>query len=105
MLDKIAQSDNADMLAEVRALRAEQRANFAALRELIEARLGAAPVDDDALSVPVAARICKKSEQTLRNWAPHIAHFDPRARRYVISRARLKAYLQQRFGCVPPELD
>jgi hypothetical protein len=40
--------------------------------------------DADQLSVPTAAAICNRSQQTIRNWAPHIGHFDPRTHRFVI---------------------
>src|SRR6516165_8250408 len=59
----------------------------------------------DELSVPTAAAICGRSQQTIRNWAPHIGHFDPIAHRFIISKAKLTAYLRKRFGRVPSELE
>jgi hypothetical protein len=96
MLDRptIAEPTLADVVAELRSL-----------RELIEQRIGVAQDSGDELSVPQAARIVGKTEQTIRNWAPHIGYFDARARRFIISKAKLAAYLEARFGSVPVELE
>ena len=59
----------------------------------------------DELSVPTAAAICGRSQQTIRNWAPHIGHFDPIMHRFIISKAKLAGYLRKRFGRVPSELE
>jgi hypothetical protein len=63
------------------------------------------PSDPDELSVPAAAVICGRSQQTIRNWAPHIGHFDPIVHRFIISKTKLAAYLRKRFGRVPSELE
>ena len=59
----------------------------------------------DELSVSAAAAICGRSQQTIRNWAPYIGHFDPMVHRFVISKAKLTVYLRKRFGHVPSELE
>ena len=59
----------------------------------------------DELSVAAAAAICGTSQQTIRNWAPHIGRFDPERHRTVVSKARLAAYLRKRFGRVPREFE
>ena len=59
----------------------------------------------DELSVAAAAAICGRSQQTIRNWAPHIGHFDPIVHRFIISKAKLTMYLRERFGRVPTELE
>ena len=59
----------------------------------------------DELSVLAAAVICGRSQQTIRNWAPHIGHFDPILHRFIISKAKLAGYLRKRFGRVPSELE
>ena len=59
----------------------------------------------DELSVLAAAVICGRSQQTIRNWAPHIGHFDPIMHRFIISKAKLAGYLRKRFGRVPSELE
>jgi hypothetical protein len=59
----------------------------------------------DQLSVAAAAVICGMSQQTIRNWAAHIARFDPETQRLIVSKARLAAYLRKRFGRVPSELE
>jgi hypothetical protein len=61
--------------------------------------------DADELSVAAAAAICGKSQTTIRNWVPHVGRFDPRLHRFIISKARLAAYLRKRFGHVPNELE
>jgi hypothetical protein len=59
----------------------------------------------DELSVAEAAAICGRSQQTIRNWAPHIGRFDQKVHRLIVSKARLAAYLRKRFGRVPSELE
>jgi hypothetical protein len=63
------------------------------------------PFGPDELSVPAAAVICGKTQQTVRNWGPHIGRFDPKVHRFIISKTRLAAYLRKRFGRVPSELE
>jgi hypothetical protein len=55
--------------------------------------------------VAAAAAISGMSQQTIRKWAAHVGRFDPDLHRFIISKAKLAAYLRKRFGRVPVELE
>jgi hypothetical protein len=84
-----------DVLAEVREL-----------KRIVEQRFSQHCDDSDELTILAAAAICCKSAQTLRNWCEvhGLGVFDEKARRYVISRRKLRSFLINKYGRAPDEL-
>jgi hypothetical protein len=96
MLDRPAKSATLDdVLVEIRAL-----------RRLVEQRLSSHSDDDDQMTVTAAATICRRTPQTIRNWVEihHVGEFDPAARRYRVSRQKLRSFLVNKFGEAPAEI-
>ncbi len=64
------------------------------------------PGIDDDMTVEAAALAAGRSENCIRLWCQHegIGVFDRMARRYLVSRAKLKAYLMSRHGRLPAGL-
>jgi hypothetical protein len=88
----------------------EDLAAFAAeLRRLAAALQAAADRLDGGdvlLTTAEAASLCGRSAENMRQWcrAFGIGAFDPRANRYLISRAKLRAHLLTRHGRLPHAL-
>ena len=74
-----------------------------AVRELVEQRVG------DTISVPRAAVLVRRSEQTVRNWCKRrigpVGEFDKASRVFRVSKSKLRAYLLEHAKPVPPELE
>ena len=108
MLDKIAQSDSPDLLAELREIRVEV-AELRALRPRIEAleqQLAGTSFACDEMSVSTAARLAGRCEQTVLNWIANagVGRFDPQIHHYRVSRRKLHKYMVSRFGTAPAGL-
>ncbi len=108
MLDRSATIHAAtmdDVLAAIAALTDQVRT----LCGLVEARCVGVAVDTDTVTVPVAAAIVRRSQETVRNWCRRsvdpIGYYDAPTNRYRVSKAKLQVYLQKRLEAVPPALD
>jgi hypothetical protein len=95
---------NDDLLAEIRAFRAEF-AEFVAARDNVPAT-PAAPSDD--LSVDQAAQLAEVSQQTIRNWLKRraIGRWNAAFLAWTVSRRKLRAHLVATRGAdrLPPAL-
>ncbi len=107
MLDR-SPVDTDTVLAAIEAMHRDMVREIGAVRELFEAHIGMAPVDEgDELWAAAAAVIVHKTPETIRNWCEQhaIGKLDKKSRRYIISRRKLRAFLISRHGSAPAELD